>query len=101
MTEEEIAIARIEKKEEEDVMKLRATDEIVPRWFHKYLKVFKKKDLERMLTKKAQNHAIDLREGFVLKKDKIYLLSRIEREKVQEFVKDQLKKEYIRPSKSP
>jgi len=53
MTEEEIAIARIEKKEEEDVMKLRATDEIVPRWFHKYLKVFKKKDSERMLTKKA------------------------------------------------
>ena len=37
----------------------------------------------------------------MLKKDKIYLLSRIEREKVQEFVKDQLRKEYIRPSKSP
>ena len=35
------------------------------------------------------------------KKDKIYPLSRIEREEVQEFVKDQLKKGYIRPSKSP
>ena len=34
-------------------------------------------------------------------KGKIYPLSRIEREKVQEFVKDQLKKGYIRPSKSP
>jgi len=35
------------------------------------------------------------------KKGKIYLLSRIEREKVQEFVKGQLKKRYIRPLKSP
>ena len=35
------------------------------------------------------------------KKGKIYLLSRVEREEVQEFVKDQLRKRYIRPSKSP
>ena len=35
------------------------------------------------------------------KKGKIYLLSRVEREKVQEFVKDQLRKGYIRPLKSP
>ena len=35
------------------------------------------------------------------KKGRIYLLSRVEREKVQDFVKDQLRKGYIRPSKSP
>ena len=35
------------------------------------------------------------------KKSKIYPLSRVEREEVQEFVKDQLRKGYIRPSKSP
>ena len=51
--------------------------------------------------RKAWDHAIDLREGFVLKKGKIYPLSRVEREEVQEFVKDQLRKGYIRPSKSP
>ena len=51
--------------------------------------------------KKAWDHAIDLREGFVPKKGKIYPLSRIEREEVQEFVKDQLRKGYIRLSKSP
>ena len=34
------------------------------------------------------------------KEGKIYPLSRIEREEVQEFVKDQLRKGYIRPSKS-
>ena len=63
--------------------------------------MFEKKDSERMLTRKAWNHAIDLREGFVPKKSKIYPLSRVEREEVQEFVKDQLRKWYIRPSKSP
>ena len=63
--------------------------------------MFEKKDSERMPTRKAWNHAIDLREGFVPKKGKIYPLSRVEREEVQEFVKDQLRKWYIRPSKSP
>jgi len=62
--------------------------------------VFEKKDSERIPTRKAWDHAIDLREGFVPKKGKIYLLSRVERKEVQEFVKDQLKKGYIRPSKS-
>ena len=105
MTDEEIAIARIvaEKKEEldeEDVI-VRKTEEMVPRQFHKYLKVFEKKNLERMLTRKAWDHAIDLREGFVPKKGKIYPLSRVEREEVHEFVKDQLRKRYIRPLKSP
>ena len=55
--------------------------------------MFEKKDLERMPTIKAWDHAIDLKEGFVLKKGKIYLLSRVEREEVQEFVKNQLRKE--------
>ena len=74
----------IEEKEneKEDLIELRATDEIDPRWFHKYLKVFEKKDSERMLIRKAWDHAIDLREGFVPKKGKIYPLSRVEREEV-------------------
>ena len=63
--------------------------------------MFEKKDSERMPMRKAWDHAIDLREGFVPKKGKIYPLSRVEREEVQEFVKDQLRKRYIRPSKSP
>ena len=74
---------------------------MVPRQFHKYLKMFEKKDSERMPMRKAWDHAIDLREGFVPKKSKIYLLLRLEREEVQEFVKNQLRKGYIRPSKSP
>jgi len=105
MTDEEIAIVRIvaEKEEEldEEDMIVRKTEKIVPRRFHKYLKVFEKKNLERMPTRKAWDHAIDLREGFVPKKGKIYPLSRVEREEVQEFVKDQLKKGYIMPLRSP
>jgi len=46
-------------------------------------------------TRKTWNHAVNLREGFVPKKEKIYPLSKIKREEVQEFVKDQLKKRYI------
>jgi len=41
-----------------------------------------------MLTKKTWNYAIDLREGFVSKKEKIYLLLRIKREEVQRFIKN-------------
>ena len=105
-TDEEIAIVKIvaekeEELDEEDVIVVRKTEEMVPRQFHKYLKVFEKKESERMPMRKAWDYVIDFREGFVPKKGKIYLLSRVEREEVQEFVKDQLRKGYIRPLKSP
>ncbi len=64
------------------MIELRTVEEMVPRQFHKYLKVFEKKESERMLTRKAWDHAIDLREGFLLKKGKIYPLSRVEKEEV-------------------
>ena len=37
----------------------------------------------------------------MLRKGKVYLLSRDEREEVREFIKEQLRKEYICLSKSP
>ena len=97
ITNEEITIARIvaEKEEEldkEDMIVVRKIEEMVPRQFHKYLKMFEKKESEKMPTRKAWDHAIDLREEFVPKKGKIYLLSRVEREELQNFVKDQLRK---------
>jgi len=70
------------QKEEEDLIEIWIVEEIVSRRFHKYLKVFEKKELERMLIRKTWDHAIDLRESFVPKKGKIYPLYRIEREKV-------------------
>jgi len=56
---------------------------------------------ERMPTRKIWDYAIDLKEMFKPRKGKIYLLSKNEREEVQNFIEDQLRKGYIRPSKSP
>jgi len=63
--------------------------------------VFGKVELERMPMRKVWDHAIDLKETFKLQKGKIYSLLKNEREEVQNFVKDQLRKGYIRLSKSP
>jgi len=63
--------------------------------------VFGKKQSERMLMRKVWDHAIDVKEGFIPKKGKVYPLSREEREEVRKFIEEQLRKGYIRPSKSP
>jgi len=53
-----------------------------------------------MSTRKIWDHAIDMKEGFVPRKGKVYLLLREEREEVREFIQEQLRKGYIQPSKS-
>jgi len=83
---------------EEDHRKI---EEIVSRRFLKWKKVFGKVESERMLTRKIWDHAIDLKETFKPWKGRIYPLSKNKREEVQNFIEDQLRKEYIRPSKSP
>jgi len=42
-----------------------------------------------------------VKEGFVLRKGKVYPLSREERGEMCEFIEEQFRKGYIRPSKSP
>jgi len=69
--------------------------------FYKWIKVFGKKQSKRMPMRKVWDHMIEVKEGFVLRKEKVYLLSREEREEVREFIKEQLRKGYIWPSKSP
>jgi len=64
------------------------------------LKVFGKVESERMPVRKVWDHAIDVKEDFKPSKAKVYPLSRNEREEVQKFVDEHLKKGYIRPSKS-
>jgi len=54
-----------------------------------------------MLTRKVWDHAIDLKETFKPQNGRIYSLFKNEREEVQNFMEDQLRKGYIRPSKSP
>ena len=69
-------------KSEEEAKKL------VPGKFHEWIKVFGKKQSERMPTRKLWDHAIDVKEGFVPRKRKVYPLSREEREEVREFVRE-------------
>ena len=54
-----------------------------------------------MPTRKIWDHTIDLKKTFKPRKRRIYPLSKNKREEAQNFVNDQLKKGYIRPSKSP
>ena len=68
---------------------------LVPEKFHRWIKVFGKKQLERMPIWKIWDYTINMKEGFILRKRKVYPLSREEREKVREFIKEQLRKGYI------
>jgi len=88
-------------EEEEAAKSEEEAKKLVPEKFHRWIKVFGKKQSERMPTRKLWDHAIDVKKGFMLRKGKVYPLSREEREEVREFVKEQLRKGYIRPSKSP
>ena len=89
------------RREEEIKEDHRKIEKIVPRRFLKWRKVFRKVESERMPIRKVWDHTIDLKETFKLRKGRIYPLSKNKREEVQNFVEDQLRKRYIRPSKSP
>ena len=68
---------------------------LVPERFHEWIKVFGKKQSERIPIRKVWDHAIDVKERFVPKKGKVYLLLREEREEVRKFIEEQLRKGYI------
>ena len=88
--------------EEEEAAKSEAeAKKLVPEQFHRWIKVFSKKQSERMPTWKIWDHVIDMKEGFMLRKVKVYPLSREEREEVHKFIQEQLRKGCIRPSKLP
>jgi len=53
-----------------------------------------------MPTRKMWDHVIELKERFVPRKGKVYLLLREERGKVHKLIDEQLRKGYIRPLKS-
>jgi len=49
--------------------------------------------------KKLWNYAIDMKKEFVLRKKKVYLLSREKKEEVHKFISEQLRKGYNKPLK--
>jgi hypothetical protein len=74
----------------------------VPKHYHQHGKVFSKLASERMPTRKAYDHAIELNPGATLPRpSKLYPLNPAERTSLDEWIKDELAKGYIRPSKSP
>ena len=81
--------------------KEKTPEELVPKEYHKFLKVFSKKESERMPLQKPWDHTIDLKDTFKPKKGHIIPLSPAEQEEVMAFLDNQLKKGYICPSKSP
>ena len=81
--------------------KEKTPEELVPKEYHEFLKVFSKKESKHMLLRKPWDHTIDLKDMFKPKKGHIIPLSFMEQEEVTAFLDDQLKKGYIRPSKSP
>ena len=81
--------------------KEKTPEELVPKKYHKFLKVFSKKESEHMPLQKPWDHAIDLKDTFKPKKGHIIPLLPAEQEEVTAFLDDQLKKGHICPSKSP
>ena len=69
-------------KSEEKVKKL------VPEHFYKWIYMFEKKQSKRMPIRKLWDHAIETKEGFVPRKEKVYSLSRKEREEVHGFIQE-------------
>ena len=73
----------------------------VPIEFHEYLDVFSDEKSTRFPKSTPWDHKIELKEGFQPKSSKIYPLTPEEDKMTKEFIDDNLKKGFIRPSKSP
>ena len=82
-------------REEEMEIDHRKIKAMVSKRFHRWLKVFGKVESERMPVQKVWDHTIDIKEDFRPSKAKVFPLSRNEREEVQKFVDEHLKKGYI------
>jgi len=76
-------VRKTEKDEDEEALR-----KLVSRRFWKWKRVFGKRELERISVQKVWDHTIELKEGFMPKKRKVYSLSGEEREEVQAFVED-------------
>jgi len=71
-------------------------------WLHEYRNIFSKHKSERMPLRKPYDYAIDFMEGAKLPKPaKVYLLSLAERNSLDTWIDEELRKGYIRLSTSP
>ncbi|KAF9798783.1 hypothetical protein IEO21_10657 [Rhodonia placenta] len=75
---------------------------LIPEYLHEFGDVFSQKKSERMPERKPYDHGIDFEEGAALPRPaKLYPMSPKERNSLDEWIDDELRKGYIRKSKSP
>ena len=76
-------------------------EEQIPREFHDFLDVFSEEKAARFPEPRPWDHKIELKDDFVPKSFKTYNLTPQEQIELDKFLKENLEKGYIRPSKSP
>src|SRR5271156_1888545 len=91
----ELAKKDAEKKE------TKTLEEMIPSELLKYQTVCDEVEANRFPESRPWDHAINLKDNFIPKDCPIYPLSLPIQGKLQEFIDDNLRKGYIRPSKSP
>ena len=75
--------------------------EQIPEEYHEFIRVFDEVEANRFPESRIWDHKIELKEGFQPKSFKAYNLTPEEQKELDAFLKENLKKGYIRPSKSP
>jgi Reverse transcriptase (RNA-dependent DNA polymerase) len=87
---------------EENSKKQDKTDEqLVLVEYHEYLDIFSEEKAHRFPESRPWDHKIEMKEGFQPKSFKNYNLTPAEQLELDKFLKENLKKGYIRPSQSP
>jgi hypothetical protein len=74
---------------------------LLPPEYKDYTSVFEKEASEHFPDRRPWDHAIELHDDFVPKKGQIYPLPLKQQSSLDEWIKEQLQKVYIRTSKSP
>jgi hypothetical protein len=91
----ELAIENNSKKTD------KTDEQLVLAEYHKYLDIFSEEKAHRFPKSRPWNYKIKIKEGFEPKSFKNYNLTPAEQIELDKFLKENLKKGYIRPSQSP
>ena len=77
------------------------TEQMVPEEYHKYLSLFDEKKSKQFLPARTWDHKIEMKPTFEPKAFKPYKFSFVEIKEQEKFVEENLRKGYIKHSKSP
>uniref|UniRef100_A0A0W0G5H8 Reverse transcriptase domain-containing protein n=1 Tax=Moniliophthora roreri TaxID=221103 RepID=A0A0W0G5H8_MONRR len=94
MSASQLMAHQVEQKEQ-------TFETLVPDYLHGFRAQFEDKEAERFPISRHYDHAIDLKPDFVAKDCKLYSLTVPEQQELDKFLDENLRKGYIRKSKSP